>query len=333
MRRNMRHYLCAASAALLFTGAAYAQDGKFPEKDIRIIVPTSTGGGMDTGTRQIQPYWEKELGVNVIVDNRPGAGQALGTEMFLRQEPDCYTVLNGLIPVLQLSHMTQDQVDYSYAEDFYPIGSTRQDPTIIRVRNDAPWKTAKELIDDAKSRPGEITVSVGSLTNNQYQAAVTIEDATGAKFNVIPYDGGGPARAALLGGEVNATIAGVYNSHALNDETRVLAVMQDENKWPDLTQNAPTLDEALGIDVPSNQNREGYFVSRECYEQHPDRHKILADTFRAAVENPDFQASLEKVNELGKMRIETPEEFNDWILAETVNIKDFVEKYPEVKGN
>lgn len=332
MRNDIRYCLCAASAMLLFTGAADAQ-GSFPEKDIRIIVPTSTGGGMDTGTRQIQPYWAEELGVNVIVDNRPGAGQALGTEMFLRQEPDCYTVLNGLIPVLQLSHMVQDQVDYSYAEDFYPIGSTRQDPTIIRVRNDAPWQTAKELIDDAKSRPGEITVSVGSLTNNQYQAAVTIEDATGADFNVIPYDGGGPARAALLGGEVDATIAGVYNSHALNDETRVLAVMQDENKWPDLTQNAPTLDEALGMDVPSNQNREGYFVSRECFEQHPERHKVLVDTFRAAVENPEFRASLEKVNELGKMRHETPEVFHEWILAETENIKAFVEKYPEVKGN
>ncbi|CAN0589633.1 unnamed protein product, partial [Ectocarpus sp. 12 AP-2014] len=160
------------TASLMAIAApALAQDAGFPERDIRLIIPSSPGGGMDTGTRQIQTYWQKELGVNLIIDNRPGAGMALGTQSFLREEPDCYTVLNGLIPVLQLSHMTRSDVDYTYEGNFYPIGASRLDVTIVSVMNDAKWQSIEELIEDAKSRPGEIPMSVSSLTNNQYQAA------------------------------------------------------------------------------------------------------------------------------------------------------------------
>lgn len=320
-------------AALLIAGAgqAVAQEADgFPTRDIRVIVPTSAGGGMDVGTRQIQPYWEQELGVNLVIDNRPGAGQALGTQTFLREQPDCYTILNGLIPVLQLSHMTRSDVDYTYEDNFYPIGPSRLDQTIVSVLNDAPWQSIEELIEDARSRPGEIAMSVGSLTNNQYQAAVTIETHTETDFNIIPYDGGGPARTALLSGEVDVTIAGVYNAIPLLDETRVLAVMADENVWSDLTQGAPTINEALGTTIPNNQNREGYFVDRRCYEEHPDRFAVLAETYAAALENPDFIAQLEAGGEAGKIQALSPEDFHEWILDETVNIQEFVEQYPEV---
>lgn len=322
------------TAALLAAAAApqvSAQDGEgFPERDIRIISPTSPGGGMDTGTRQIQPFWEQELGVNVIVDNRPGAGQAMGTQMFLRQPEDCYTVLNGLIPVMQLSHMTREDVDYTYEGDFYPVGASRLDVTTIAVLEGSQWETIEELIEDARARPGEITMSVGSLTNNQYQAAVTIESATGADFNIIPYNGGGPGRMALISGEVDATIAGVYNSISLMDEMRVLAVMSDDNDWEELTDNAPTINEALGTEIPNNQNREGYFADRQCYENHPERFKVLAETYAVALANPDYLAQLRESGEEGKIVPLPPEEFHQWILEETRNIQDFVETYPEI---
>ncbi|MPZ60936.1 MAG: hypothetical protein GEU93_06505 [Propionibacteriales bacterium] len=290
------------------TPAGTDETESFPEHEIRVIVPSSAGGGLDTTARQLQPAWEEQLGQSVVVENHPDGNFAVGPTTMLNIEADCYAVMLHIPLVFGYSYMTQD-VPYTY-EDFYPVSGLTTEPSVLRVRDDAPWNTLDEFIDDARGRPGEITTGVGGLTSNQYVAWLQIEEETGTDFNVVPFAGGGEARTALLAGEVDAVVAGVFNSQEIADKTHVLAVLQSENKWPELTNDAPTFNEALGTSLPENAARYVAMTHRECKEDHPERFKILAETLTAAAESPEH---IETLTELGleKQQLVTSAEATD----------------------
>jgi putative tricarboxylic transport membrane protein len=319
--------------ALLFagcgTGGGQGGSGEeWPSGEIRWIIPSSPGGGFDTTSRQLQPYLEDELGVSLSVENQEGGNFAVGTTTVLNAGPDCNTIMTHGIPHLFFSYLTQD-VDYTY-EDFQPVSRLTQEPGVIRVRNDAPWETLENLIEDAKSRPGEIRASVSGLTSNNYLGLLDIQEATGAQFNIVPYDGGGPARTAVVSGEVDLTHAGVFNSLNIEDESRVLAVHQDENEWPDVTDNAPTVNEALGTSLPPNGSNYGLFVNMDCYEQNPERYERLVEAVQAATANEKYRQELEETGELAKLAVIDPEEYDQMNQQEADRLRELVEEQPEL---
>lgn len=305
-------------------------DTDFPEDDIRWIIPASAGGGLDVTSRQVQPYWEEELGVSLVIDNQEGGNFAIGATAAHRAEPDCHTILFHIDPILHFSYMTQE-VPYTY-DDFYPIGRFTIEPSVLRVGDDAPWDTIEEFIEDARQRPGEIAAGVGGLTSNQYIAFLQLEEAEDIDLNVVPYDGGGAARVALVADEVEVIIGGVFNSQNIADESRVLTVLQEENLWPDLTDDAPTIREALdNPDIPHNSGDYGVFVQAECREQHPERFQVLVDTFQAAAESEAFHQSLEEVGELDKLGVTPPEEFEEQMRESEAAVRQVIEDNPELQ--
>lgn len=283
----------------------------FPVRDMSFILPSTPGGGVDTTARQMQPFLEELLGVNVSVLNRGGGNFSVGPTALLasRDARDCHAFQMHAPPILQASYLTQ-AASYDLS-DFYPISGITIEPGVIRVRDDAPWQTLAELVADALSRPGRITASISGPTDANYFGILDIMKATGAEFNIVPYAGGGPARNALLAGEVDFTHAGMFNSLGIDAGTRVIAVHQPENIWPEeLTYNAPTVNDALGIDTPSVQTTYGLYVTTECYEEYPERHQLLVDVVRQVQEDPRYLAVLESAGELAKVRNVPPDDYH-----------------------
>src|SRR5690606_26741558 len=185
---------------------------------VEFVIPTAAGGGLDTTFRQLQPYLEKQLGQPIAVEYREGGQFSIGTAYVAENGADCEPFMFHSIPDIIFSYLTQD-VPYTY-EDFYPLAGMTVEPSTIWVRNDAPWQTLEEFLDDARSRPGEIRVSVANLTNADHLAVLNLQQAAGVEFNIISYDGGGPARNAVVAGEVEAATGGVFASQGIADDTR-----------------------------------------------------------------------------------------------------------------
>ena len=223
---------------------------------------------------------------------------------------DCTSIVTHAIPHLNFSYMTQD-VDYDLAS-FAPVGGISIEPGVIRVRNDAQWQTIKAFVDDANERPGQIKISVSDLQSNNYIALLQMERDLGIDLDIIGYDGGGPSRTALVGGEVDATHAGVFNSLSIADETRVLAVTQPENKWPDVTDNAPPINEALGVNLPANASNYVLFASAECRDNNQERYQALVDTLKTSLENEEYLNSLAKLGEESKVSYLPPDQLTSW---------------------
>ena len=197
------------AAALLTAGAALAQPG-WPDKPITMIVPFPPGGVADTVARPVAEALSKELKQTVIVENRVGAGGALGMGVAARAPADGYTVLMTLssISILpEADHILGRKPAYTLNQ-FKPIARYTADPTVLVVRADAPWKTLAEFVADAKKKPA--TYNYGSSGNygTMHVPMEMLKAGAGFRMTHIPYTGAGPAVLALLGGQVDAVAAG-----------------------------------------------------------------------------------------------------------------------------
>lgn len=329
-KRALTLGVVVATSLLLFGcgGSSGSSGEEWPSENLTWVIPSSAGGGFDTTSRQLQPYLEEELGVSLSVENQEGGNFAVGTNRVLNSGADCNTFMTHGIPHLPFSYLTQE-VGYTY-EDFRPISKISEEPGVIRVAEDAPWDSLEELIEDAKSRPGEIRASVSGLTSNNHLGLLDIQEATGAEFNIVPYDGGGPARNAVVSGEVDLTHAGVFNSLSIQDNSRVLAVHQDENNWEEQTNDAPTVNEELGTSLPPNGSSYGLFLTRECSEQYPERYETLVSAVQNAAENEEYRSELEEINELDKLSVTDPAEYDEQNQEEADRLQQLVEEQPEL---
>jgi tripartite-type tricarboxylate transporter receptor subunit TctC len=197
------------AAALLTAGAALAQPA-WPDKPITMIVPFPPGGVADTVARPVAEALGKELKQTVIVDNRVGAGGALGMGVAARAPADGYTLLMSLssISILpEADHILGRKPAYTLKQ-FKPIARFTADPTVLVVRADAPWKTLAEFVADAKKKPG--TYNYGSSGNygTMHVPMEMLKATAGFRMTHIPYTGAGPAVLALLSGQVDAVAAG-----------------------------------------------------------------------------------------------------------------------------
>ncbi len=302
----------------------------WPEGPVEFVIPTAAGGGLDATFRQLQPYLEEALGQPVAVDYREGGQFAIGTTYVAENGAECEPFMLHAIPDIIFSYMTQD-VAYTY-DSFYPLAGMTTEPSTIWVHNDAPWDTLEEFLDDARENPGEIRVSVANLTNADHLAVLNLQEAADVDFNIISYDGGGPARNAVVAGEVEAAMGGVFAGQGIADNARALGVFQPANDWPHLTNDAPAVNDVLGSDIDPIGGAFGFFVARECYENHPDRFQVLADALATAVANPDYIADLEELGEEDKLRYATPDEFDAFIQNEIAEIDRLLTESPELFG-
>ncbi len=188
--------LVAAAAVLLCAPAA--ADAAYPDRPIKMIVPWAAGGDTDAIHRVIGASMEKELGKPVVVVNIAGASGTVGAREAMKAAPDGYTIL-ALHDFIHTTYYT-GVADLTY-KDFEPVALLTATPSVLAANGKTPWKSMKELIDDAKKRPEQITVGV-SLGSTSHFFPAMIGQAAGVKWKYVSYEGTAPRMTALMGGHV-----------------------------------------------------------------------------------------------------------------------------------
>jgi tripartite-type tricarboxylate transporter receptor subunit TctC len=195
--------------ASILAGAAQAQ-APYPTKTVTMIVPFPPGGVADTVARPVAEALGRELGQTVIVENRAGAGGALGIGTAARAPADGYTLLLSLssISILPEADRVLERKPAYLLNQFKPIARFTADPTVLVVRADAPWKTLAEFLADAKAHPGKYNYGSSGNYGTMHVPMAMLESNAGLRMTHIPYTGAGPAIVALLGGQVDALASG-----------------------------------------------------------------------------------------------------------------------------
>ena len=221
-----RRFALAAVLLAALPLAAGAQ-APYPTRSITMIVPFPPGGLADLVARPVAEAMTRELGQPVVIENKGGAGGGIGMAQVAKAPADGYTILMALasysvIPeadaVLGRSSM------YSFAS-LRPIARFTADPTVLAVRADAPWKTVKDFVDDAKKRPGAINYGSSGNYGTMHVPMEILAQSAGIKMTHVPFTGAGPAVVALLGGQIDAVSSGPATvlQHVKAGKLRVLA--------------------------------------------------------------------------------------------------------------
>src|SRR6185369_15943198 len=235
----------ALSLSLLCIPTLARADEPYPSKPITMIVPFPPGGVADLTGRPTAIAMEKALGQKIVVENKAGAGGGIGMAQVARSKPDGYTIMMALssISVIPEADKLLGRAPMYTLDQLSPIALVSADPTILVVRAESPWKTAKEFLDDAKKRPDAISYSSSGVYGTLHVAMAMLADAAGVTLHHVPYTGAGPAITALLGGQVDAlaTGPGTVVQHIKAGKLRALASWGERrlDALPDL----PTLKE------------------------------------------------------------------------------------------
>lgn len=309
----MKQFAIAAAAgvlASLFAAAVTAQPA-YPNRPIRIIVPTSPPGGADVVARSIAQPMSDRLGQQVIVDNRAGASTMLGGEIAARAPADGYTLIMG-ISTLAINPATFRKVPYDALRDFVPITQAATQALLLSVHPSFPAKTVKELIGIAKARPGDVAYSSPGFGTNPQMGMELFLYMSGTKMLHVPYRGGGESILALVSGQVSATVSSMLGTMPQVRAGRLRALGTTSPKRVASAPDIPTIAEA---GVPGYESLQWYGLLAPTGTP-PD---ILARLHREAVASLRLPEVVARLNNDGADVIAgTPEEFGAFIRAETL---------------
>lgn len=244
--------IAAAFAGSCGVPAAYAQDGPFPARALRLLVGATPGGGQDFVARTLGQRLSEGLGQPVLVDNRAGAGGLLATEMAARAQPDGYTLLLGFSAPLSISPALQ-QVNFDPQRDFVNLDFLASSFHILVTHPSVPAKSVPDLIALAKAHPGKLNYASGGPGSNLHLAGELFRAVTGSDLVHIPYKGSGPAAAAVLAGEAQLMFSSITAALPLVRAGKLHALAVTSPKRSPLAPEIPTLAElgVVGTEAPS----------------------------------------------------------------------------------
>jgi len=223
---HIRSLVFAATACLAAGLAATpVRAQEYPAHPVKVIVPFSPGGAVDGPMRVIAQELGKRMGQQVVVENKPGAGATIGSEIVARAAPDGYTLLLAS-QTNAISASLYRKLAYDPIEDFAPISLIGEEPGVLVVNPALPVKTLQEFIAYVKERPGQVDYASSGNGSGQHLFAALLASSTGLKMNHIPYKGSGQATTDLLGGQVMVSIPGTAGmvGHIKAGKLRALAV-------------------------------------------------------------------------------------------------------------
>lgn len=227
----------------MFVNAGNVQAQQYPTRPIRIIAPYVPGGGVDFVSRVIATKLSETIGQQVIVENRPGGGTNIGSELVARAAPDGYTVLVGGLPNVVNTFLFK-KLPYDLIKDFAPVVHTTTAPNILAVHPSLPVRSAKDLIALAKARKGELTFGSAGVGSSNHLSGELFRVMGGVDIVHVPYKGGGAAVTDLIAGQITMYFGTTPSTlpHVRSGRLRGLGVttLQRARIAPDL----PSLHEA-----------------------------------------------------------------------------------------
>jgi len=223
-RRQFAGALCAAFAFAALPGAALAQT--YPDRPVRVIVPFAAGGGSDIVGRAIAQKLQDKFGQAFVVENRTGAGGAIGANQVAKATPDGYTLLLGSSSEIAQYPAVKADVPYNSIKDFAPIAAVATVPLALAVRQDLPVKSLAELIEYAKKNPGKLNYGSAGPGSTTHLAVALLTSMTGTNMTHVPYKGSAPVITDLLAGTLDLSISTMpaVLTHVGGGKIRVLGV-------------------------------------------------------------------------------------------------------------
>lgn len=243
--------LCGAAAALAVAAiGAGAQQAAYPSKPIRIIVPFSPQGPNDILARLIGQKLTDEWKQQVVVENRPGGGTIVGTEVAARSPADGYTLL--MVSTSTATNPGLKKLPYDTFQDFTPVIRLAQSPNVLVVHPAVPVGSVAELLKLAKSKPGEIAYASGGTGTATHLAGELLCIMGGVKMTHVPYKGAGPATVDLLGGQVSWMFGTILPTMPHIEAKKLRAVAVSGQRRSTALPSVPTVAETLpGFDATS----------------------------------------------------------------------------------
>ncbi|MBC7782117.1 MAG: tripartite tricarboxylate transporter substrate binding protein [Proteobacteria bacterium] len=215
----------------------------WPAKAVRIVVPTSPGGGTDIVTRILAQKLSESFSQSFVVENRPGAGQILGTEFVARAPPDGYTLLMAASAIV-LNQVLAKKPPYDTLRDFAPITLAASLPNVLTVHPSLPVKTVKELIALARAKPGALNYSSAGAGTSPHMSMELFRSLAGIDLVHIAYKGTGPATADLIAGHVQLSMPNTLTATPFLRVGKLRALGVTGSKRASALPNVPTLAEA-----------------------------------------------------------------------------------------
>jgi len=281
---------------------ALAEDDDFPNQPITMVVGFGVGGGTDQMARAVSTYFAEELGQPVQVVNKKGAGTLLAANYVLSKPHDGYTIFaSGFNPYLT-NTVLEGNADYTL-DDFAYLNFQWFDEDLIAVYKDSKYQNLPELLKDIKAHPKTVKASVVRGSGGHLMAKLLLElyGIPSDSLNLVTYNSGGKARAAVAGGVVDFIVISAKGSESIREYIRPLAIVSDEDErdW-----NAPAINKALaplGLEVPVLQGTiRGFATSAEFKRNYPQRFAFLTAAMKRTLENPKLQALLKRSSISGR---------------------------------
>ncbi|WP_209379360.1 tripartite tricarboxylate transporter substrate binding protein [Pararoseomonas baculiformis] len=214
----------AGLSSPLWTAVGQTAEG-YPSRPIRAVVPFTAGGGTDVVGRELAQLLAAELGQAVVIDNRPGGGTVLGSDLVSKAAPDGYTLLLTT-SALAINASLVKSLPYDTEKGFSAVGLICHGPNVLVVRPDSPYRSVADIIRAAKAEPGKLTYGSSGNGSAVHLAAELFKLMAGVDITHVPYRGAGPAYTDLLGGRLDMVFgtAGGVAAFVKGDRMRALAV-------------------------------------------------------------------------------------------------------------
>src|SRR5205809_1805309 len=278
---------------IAFCAAGVSAQEAYPSKPVTMVVPFPPGGVADIVGRPLAAGMNHVLKQPVVVVNRTGAGGAVGMASVAKAAADGYTLLMSLssISIFPVSDRINGKPPAYELKDFAPVALVTADPTVLVVRADGPYKTVKDFVDAAKANPGKINYSSSGVYGTLHVAMEIFANAAGIRLFHVPYQGGGPAVTALLGGQVQALASGPAAAIGQIKAGKMRALASWGSERLALLPEIPTFKE-LGYDAEF-YIWSGVFVP---VATPPQIQMKLRAAVREAANSPEFKSAMEKVS-------------------------------------
>jgi len=306
--------LVCATAALASTHAIAV----YPDKPIRLVVPFAPGGGTDLVARTLAVGMGKDLGQQVIIDNKPGAGTIIGTDSVAKSLADGYSIV-----IATFAHAVNPsmipKLPFDTSKAFTPISLIAKGPNVLVVRADSPFKSAKDVIAAAKAKPGKLTYASQGNGTSAHLAGEMFTNLTKVQMTHVPYRGAGPAITDLLGGQVDM----IFGTAA------AVATFVDSGKLRAIGVTSTSPSPALKGVVPIGQEVPGYQVESWYGLYAPagtpaDVIAKLSAAAKKAAGNPEFAKKIEQ--EGLSIVASDPAELDRYVKAEEVRWRKIVKE-------
>lgn len=282
------HKLGGACVALLLCAQTWAQS--YPNRPVKIIVPFATGGPADNYARFAALKLQEALGQSFVVDNRPGAGSVIGTDLAAKAAPDGYSLLMGSVSNIALNMGLYEKLSYDSLRDFEPVGLAVSYSYTLMARKDLPLNSLKEVVEHARANPDKLSYASAGNGSGQHVLAAALWHLAGVKLVHVPYRGAQAAYQDLLGGRVDLffDLSSTARTQVQAGTVKALALSGAERN--PMHPQVPTITES-GVAQLDLESWFGYFVPSKTPAEVQDSLRV---ELAKVVAQPDLQEVFRK---------------------------------------